>query len=280
MRIALDLSKVSFKEGNYAKGTSDCIQYITSKLGNQAFENKVLWLKQKQDKEDKEYASSVETFKSGVINFSLISLFFSTLFFIYYLDKKRREKIAKEKERLRLESEREFERVRKEAERVEQVKQNILKIENYLKSASVNRPITENSQLLTSSFSSVTSFISSIVISKGDMSNDQYIEVLFRIKDTLDSKNDAYDSLNSEYRSDINNFSNLDILVNESYSQNKIALSSLEKIKQYGYNKDYKDLTSSIDSLLISKTEIEKMFLTDVDKGISDAKKFKIVLIT
>jgi uncharacterized membrane protein YgcG len=28
---ALDLSKVSFKEGKYAKGTSDCIQY-TSKL--------------------------------------------------------------------------------------------------------------------------------------------------------------------------------------------------------------------------------------------------------
>jgi hypothetical protein len=28
-----DLSKVSFKEGKYAKGTSDCIQYITSKLG-------------------------------------------------------------------------------------------------------------------------------------------------------------------------------------------------------------------------------------------------------
>jgi hypothetical protein len=61
------------------------------------------------------------------------------------------------------------------------------------------------------------------------------------------------------------------ILVNESYSQNKIALSSLEKIKQYGYNR-LKDLTSSID-LLVSKTEIEKLFLTDVDKGISDAKK-------
>jgi hypothetical protein len=74
-------------------------------------------------------------------------------------------KAWKSKKRLRLESEREFERELEKAERVEQVKQNILKIENYLKSASVNRPITENSQL-TSSFSSVTSFISSIVISK------------------------------------------------------------------------------------------------------------------
>jgi uncharacterized membrane protein YgcG len=272
---ALDLSKVSFKEGKYAKGTSDCIQYITSKLGNQAFENKVLWLKQKKDKEDKEYAASEEKFKSGVINFLLISLFFGTLFFIYYLDKKRREKIAKEKERLRLEAEREFERVRKEAERVERVKQNILKIEIYLKSVRVNRPVTQNSKLLTLSFSSVTSFISSIVISKGDMSNDQYIEVLFGIKDTLDSKNDAYDSLNSEYTSDINNFSNLDILANSAYSYNKIALSALEKIKQYGYDKDYKDLTSSIETLLDSKLAIEKLFLTDVDKAISDAKKFK-----
>jgi hypothetical protein len=40
-------------EGKYAKGTSDCIQYITSKLGNQAFENKVLWLKQKKIKKIK-----------------------------------------------------------------------------------------------------------------------------------------------------------------------------------------------------------------------------------
>jgi uncharacterized protein YlxW (UPF0749 family) len=40
---------------------------------------------------------------SKVGNFSLISLFFSTLFFIYYLDKRRENR--KRKERLRLESE-------------------------------------------------------------------------------------------------------------------------------------------------------------------------------
>jgi hypothetical protein len=39
-------------EGKYAKGTSDCI-HITSKLGNQAFENKVLWLKQNKIKKIK-----------------------------------------------------------------------------------------------------------------------------------------------------------------------------------------------------------------------------------
>jgi hypothetical protein len=114
-----------------------------------------------------------------------------------------------------------------------------------------------------------------MVIEKGNMSNDQYIEALLRIKGTLDSKIEAYNELNSEYRTNISKYSDLDSLVNEAYSYNKKAISSLERIKQYGYNKDYKDLTSSIDALLESKTAIEALFLTDVDKAISDAKSFR-----
>jgi hypothetical protein len=49
---ALDLSKVSFKEGKYAKGTSDCIQYITSKLGIKHLKIK-FWLKQNKIKKIK-----------------------------------------------------------------------------------------------------------------------------------------------------------------------------------------------------------------------------------
>ena len=261
---ALQVIKPFFKSSDYAMGTSKCINNITNKLGNQAFANKVLWLKQKQAKEAKQKAASNAAFKSGLIKFSLIVSFFTILFYIYYLDKKRRERILAEKER-----------IRKEAERVERVKKNILSTESYLKSIQVNRLITQNSRLLTSSFSSVTGFISSMVINQGTMNNDQYIEYLLRIKGTLDSKKDAYDNLSSEYIRDINKFSNLDSLINEAHSYNKTALSSLEKIKQYGYNKDYKDLTSSIDSILESKTNIETLFLTDVDTAISDAKKFK-----
>jgi uncharacterized membrane protein YgcG len=272
---ALQVVKPYFRAGDYATGTSECINSITNKLGNQAFANKVAWLKEKQAKEAKEHAASVAAFKSGLINFLLISSVIGILVFIYFLDKKRREKIAAEKERLRLEAEREATRIRKENERVERVKQNISQTENYLKSVSVSRPTTENSKLLSSSFSSVTSFISSMVIEKGNMSNDQYIEELLRIKGTLDSKIDAYNELNSEYRTNISRYSDLTSLVNEARSYNKTAISSLDKIKQYGYNKDYKDLTSSIDALLESKTSIELLFLTDVDKAISDAKSFK-----
>jgi len=272
---ALQVVKPHFRAGDYATGTSECINFITNKLGNQAFANKVAWLKEKQAKEAKQHAASVAAFKSGVINFLLIASVIGVLVFIYFLDKKRREKIAAEKERLRLEAEREATRIRKENERVERVKQNISQTENYLKSVTVNRPTTQNSKLLNSSFSSVTSFISSMVIEKGNMSNDQYIEALLRIKSTLDSKIEAYNELNSEYRSNISKYSDLDSLVNEAHSYNKKAISALEKIKQYGYNKEYKDLTSSIDSLLESKTAIEALFLTDVDKAISDAKSFR-----
>lgn len=271
---ALQVIKPYFKAGNYVDGTTQCISNITTRLGNQAFSNKVQWLKEKRAKDAKESAASMAAFKTGFINFLLISGFIGLLVFIYYLDKNRREKIAAEKEILRLEAEREATRIRKENERVERVKQNISQTEKYLKSVSVNRPTTENSKLLNSSFSSVTSFISSMVIEKDNMSNDQYIEAILRIKSTLDSKIDAYNELNSEYRTNINKFSNLDTLVNESRDYNKNALSSLEKIKQYGYNKDYKDLSNSIDTLLDSKKSIETLFLNDVDTAISEAKSF------
>jgi uncharacterized membrane protein YgcG len=278
---ALQVVKPYFRAGDYATGTSECINYITNKLGNQAFANKVAWLKEKQAKEAKEHAASVAAFKSGLINFLLIASLIGALVFIYFLYKKRREKIAAEKERLRLEAEREATRIRKENERVERVKQNISQTESYLsylKSANVHfmiKPVTKNSKLLTSSYNSVSSFINSISFDKGNMSNDQYIESLLRVKSTLDSKIDAFDKLNSEYRTNISRYSDLTPLVTEAYSYNKTALSSLDKIKQYAYNKDYKDLTSSIDALLESKTAIETLFLTDADKAISDAKSFK-----
>ena len=95
---ALQTVKPSFRAGNYAEGTINCIQSITNKLGNQAFSNKVLWLKQKQDKEDKASAAAWASFKSAVIKFLLISSFFGILVFIYFVDKKRREKLRKEAE--------------------------------------------------------------------------------------------------------------------------------------------------------------------------------------
>lgn len=274
---ALQVVKPYFRAGDYGTGTSECVNFITNRLGNDAFANKVAWLKEKQAKEAKEHAASVAAFKSGAINVTLVLVFLGTLVFIYYWDKKRREKIAAEKERVRLEAEREATRIRLEAERVEKVKKNIISTENYLNSAYPIKsvPVTQSSKLLTSSFNSLTNFIKTMVFERGNMSNDQYIESLLKIKGVLDSKINAYNELNSEYKTNITNLSNLDYLVNDARSYNTSALAALSRIKTYGYNFDYKDLTTSIDSLLTNKSSIEALFNTDVDKAISDAKQFK-----
>ena len=289
---ALQVVKPYFRAGDYTTGTSECINSITNKLGNSTFasqvkllEQKKEWQRQRQAKLDKEHAASMAKFKSGLINVLLITSVIGILVLIYYVDKKRREKIAAEKERLRLEAEREAARIKKEAERVERVKQNIVQTENYLKhqkyfKLSVNdnfkvKPVTQNSKLLTSSYNSVITFINSMSFDKGNMNNDQYLESLLRIKNTLDGKIDAFDTLNAEYKTNINKFSDLTSLVNEARSYNKTALASLEKVKQYGYNKNYKDLTNTIDGMLETKKSVEALFLTDVDKAISEAKNFK-----
>lgn len=274
---ALQVVKPYFRAGDYTTGTSECINFITNKLGNEAFSNKVTWLKEKQAKEAKEHAASVAAFKSGAANVGLVLAFLGTLFFIYYWDKKRREKIAAEKERVRLAAEAEAKRIRLEAERVERVKQKIVTTENYLKSAGPIKsvPVTQNSKLLTSSFNSLTNFINSMTFERGIQNNDQYIESLLKVKGVLDSKIDAYNKLNSEYKTNINNFSNLEPLVRDARSYNTSALNALSKIKTYGYNFDYKDLTTSIDNLLVTKSAIEALFNTDVDKAIDDAKQFK-----
>lgn len=58
---ALQVVKPYFRAGDYATGTSECINFITNKLGNQAFANKVAWLKEKQAKEAKQQAASVSS---------------------------------------------------------------------------------------------------------------------------------------------------------------------------------------------------------------------------
>lgn len=274
---ALEAIKPYFRAGDYTAGTSECINYITNKLGNEAFANKVAWLKEKQAKEAKEQAASVAAFKDGAINVVLVLAFFGTLVFIYYWDKKRREKIAAEKERIRLATEVESKRIRLEAERVEKVKQSIITNENYLKSVKVSQP-TILSNLLNSSFQAVSNYIHIKRIwelKQNELTNDQYNNVLLDIKKTLGNKISAYNELTSEVRSNVINFSNLDTLVKDACSSNTSALNALTKIKTYGYNFDYKDLTTSIDNLLPNKVVIESLFNSDVDKATDDAKQFK-----
>ena len=261
---ALQVIKPYFRAGDYAGGTESCINYITNKLGNEAFSNKVLWLKQKQAKEAKESAAAWESFKSGLIKFVLVACFIGILVFFYFLDKARREKIRLEQERLR-----------QEEERKQRVKANIVSVEKVIKATSVNTP-SINSAILQSSYNSVDAYIKSLNIKQGTDGDDAYLSKLSNIKNTLISKINAYDRLVNDIKSKMNKIDSLDYAISDAKNYNKEALNALTEIKRYGYNKDYTDLESSIDKLgVIANTITNNTVKTDVDKAIVDAENLK-----
>ena len=262
---ALQVIKPYFRAGNYSTGTVDCVNFIKNKLGNEAFANKVKWLKEKEAKEAKERAAAWESFKSGLIKFVLVACFIGLLVFIYFLDKARREKIRLEQERLRLEE-----------ERKQKVRANIVSVEKVIKSTSVNTP-SINSAILQSSYNSVDAYIKSLNIKQGTDGDDAYLSKLSNIKNTLISKINAYDRLVNDIKSKMNKIDSLDYAISDAKNYNKEALNALTEIKRYGYyNKDYTDLESSIDKLgVIANTITNNTVKTDVDKAIVDAENLK-----
>jgi uncharacterized membrane protein YgcG len=261
---ALQVIKPYFRAGDYATGTVDCVNFIKNKLGNEAFANKVKWLKEKEAKEAKESAAAWESFKSGLIKFVLVACFIGILVFIYFLDKARREKIRLEQERLRLEE-----------ERKQKVRANIVSAEKVIKSTSVNTP-SINSAILQSSYNSVDAYIKSLNIKQGTDGDDAYLSKLSNIKNTLISKINAYDRLVNDIKSKMNKIDSLDYAISDAKNYNKEALNALTEIKRYGYNKDYTDLASSIDKLgVIANTITNNTVKTDVDKAIVDAENLK-----
>lgn len=261
---ALQVIKPYFRAGEYGEGTVSCVNFITNKLGNEAFANKVLWLKQKKAKEAKESAAAWDSFKSGLIKFVLVACFIGLLVFIYFLDKARREKIRLEQERLR-----------QEEERKQRVRDNIVSVEKVIKSTRVNNP-SVNSSVLQSSYNSVDAYIKSLDVKQGTDTDDVYLNKLSNIKNTLANKINAYDRLAGDIRSKMNTIDSLDYSIRDARSYNKEALNALAEIKRYGYSKDYTDLESSIVKLdVMAKTITNSTVKSDVDKAIVDAENLK-----
>ena len=80
------------------------------------------------------------------------------------------------------------------------------------------------------------------------------------MKTNLDSKIESYDRLNSEYRNDINKYSNLDSLIKEARTYNDDAISSLQKIKEYGYSQtELADIVGKKQSTIANKLRLLKL---------------------
>ena len=277
---ALQVVKPSFREGNYAEGTTNCINFITKTLGSSTFATKVKLLEQKKEwerqrkaKEDKESAAAWASFMNGLTNF-LIGLAIVGIFvLIYFVDRQRRRKIAEEKERLRLEE------LRKE-----RVKKDILDNIDKIKSITVDSVSFTNSKRLKIKHESVTKKSAGAIKSidelkvlnlKQGLGDDVYLNSLKSLKSSISDEVYSFNKLNSDYEDNVSSISRLEGLVSDARFTNKRALSDLEKIKSYGYSKSYTDISSYLDTLSDDVVAIKELLNTDVDKAIEQSKDFK-----
>lgn len=271
---ALEVVKPSFRAGNYAEGTTNCINYIINKLGSSTFATKVKLLEQKKEwerqrkaKEDKESAAAWATFMNGLTNFLIGAAIVGIFVLIYFIDRQRRRKIAEEKERIRLEE------LRKE-----RVKKDILDNIDTIKSITIDGVSFTNSKVLKIRHESVTQkldeSIKSIDTLKND-DNDEYLNSLKSLKSSISDEVRSFNRLNYDYKDNVSSISRLESLVSDARFTNKRALSDLEKIKSYGYTKYYSDISNYLDSLSDDVVAIKELLNTDVDKAIEQSKDFK-----
>lgn len=271
---ALEVVKPSFRAGNYAEGTTNCINSIINKLGSSTFATKVKLLEQKKEwerqrkaKEDKESAAAWAAFMNGLTNFLIGAAIVGIFVLIYFIDRQRRRKIAEEKERIRLEE------LRKE-----RVKKDILDNIDTIKSITIDGVSFTNSKVLKIRHESVTQkldeSIKSIDTLKND-DNDEYLNSLKSLKSSISDEVRSFNRLNYDYKDNVSSISRLESLVSDARFTNKRALSDLEKIKSYGYTKYYSDISNYLDSLSDDVVAIKELLNTDVDKAIEQSKDFK-----
>ena len=271
---ALEVVKPSFRAGNYAEGTTNCINFITKTLGSSTFATKVKLLEQKKEwerqrkaKEDKESAAAWASFMNGLTNFLIGVAIVGIFVLIYFIDRQRRRKIAEEKERVRLEE------LRKE-----RVKKDILDNIDTIKSITVDNVSFPNSKVLKIRHESVTEKLVNSMKSIGTLKNDDndvYLNSLKSLKSSITDEVRSFNRLNSDYKDNVSSISRLESLVSDARFTNKRALSDLEKIKSYGYTKSYSDISNYLDSLSDDAVAIKELLNTDVDKAIEQSKDFK-----
>ncbi len=264
---ALDVVKSSFRAGNYVEGTTNCINFITDKLGNEAFANKVLWLKQKQAKEAKEAAASQAAFMTGLTNFLIVTGIISFFILIYFVDRQRRRKIAEEKEKIRLEE------LRKES-----VRKDILDNIDKIKTATIDSVAFSNSKILKIKHEYTTKKLVSAIESIDrlkDEDDDIYLNSLKSLKSSILDEVYSFNKLNKDYDYEVSSISKLDGLISDARFVNKKSLTDLDKIKSYGYSISYTDISNYLDTMIEDTSNIKKILETDVDKAIELSKEFK-----
>lgn len=246
---SLQLIKPYFRAGDYFTGTNECLSYIIKDLGNEAFVNRVKWLKEKEAKEAKEAAISAEKARTTFMYIAICVAVFGTLFFIYWIDRKNKE-----------------------------LKANIKKAEESFNKFEINTP-TITSKILNSNYSSVTNFYNQLSLNgiyKKSKNKNIYLNNLLFELSVLNDKKNTYNNMVSDISQNIENIKNMNVLLTLVKNYNTNALLSDKAIEKFGYKSEYTDISSNIEKITPLVLSIKELLKNDVDNAIVEYKKFKV----
>ena len=241
---ALEEVKSSFRKSLYFEGTIKCINFITNKLGNTPYTQKVIWLNEKAKKEAIESEIAKQDFYNGLRWTGIVLSFLLILGWIYWLDKRNRK-----------------------------LNSDIITSENFIKNYKF--PVdTYGSKIASGSLNIITLYKNDLVskVSKNkDESKEVYLKRLAIYRENLSNRTLEHNRL-------INNISNViysiksipNLLRNINILEEK-AKNSCDKIRAYGYKSEY----SSIDIDTLKKLAEDVVNEIDIDKSISLYSKFK-----
>jgi len=83
-RILSNVVKPNFKEGKYYEGTMAALEAIHAELGDEAYSNKVQWLKEKKAKEQREWDNKVNDFWNFIVSSLLVSALIAPFGYLIY----------------------------------------------------------------------------------------------------------------------------------------------------------------------------------------------------
>jgi len=253
-RILEDQIKPNFKNGDYYGGIMKALEEIRSYLGDEAFEEKVKWLKEKKQKEDQESAEWWNAFWDNMILALLISLVLGSIGYVVYRGQKAK-KIKKD------------------------IENGISMMDQVISSYPKSSPI--NSKYIKSELNRLNEIIKDVEKQFRNVKSDSVSkkeDILIRINELRGMAEEAINKYMlgvSAFDKKVSDISNLNSITNDAFSTVDKAINAYKKISDYGYRPPESPNRSDIDSLIPLALLAASILLSNVDDAVENSEKFK-----
>lgn len=258
-RILENQLKSNFKKGYYYDGILAALTEIKNHLGDGAYEEKVRWLKEKKEREERESAEQWGKFIDNLMIGLLVSLILGSIGYVIYRGQKSKK-----------------------------IKEDIVKsihlIDKLIREAP-NSSSGVDSKYIKSELSKLSQIISEVEIdfhkikSNNKLDKEILLSKLDQLREMAESSIHTYQINLSEFKKKISDIKKLDDLTDNAFSTVDRAIESYRKISDYGYTVNVPN-RSEIDSLIPLAILAASLILSNTDEAVENSEKFKSKIST